>query len=81
MELGFLPFIAWLWYYIYFIPQKVVTEFGTKFGKVCITITVFVFSTFLFENTLGLYPLHYALTLFTLLQLAVYENNAEYVEE
>lgn len=81
MELGFLPFIAWLWYYIYFIPQKVVTEFGTKFGKVCITITVFVFSTFLVENTLGLYPLHYALTLFTLLQLAVYENNAEYVEE
>ena len=81
MELGFLPFIAWLWYYIYLIPQKVVTEFGTKFGRICITITVFVFSTFLVENTLGLYPLHYALTLFTLLRLTVSEDDDGYIEE
>lgn len=81
MELGFLPFIGWLWYYIYFIPKKAITEFGIECGKVCLTITVFVFSTFLVENTLGLYPLHYGLTLFTLLQLANDERDREFVKE
>lgn len=70
IELGFLPFIGWIWYYVYFIPQKVIDVFGREAGKICITITVFVFSTFLVENTMGLYPLMYGLALFTVCKLA-----------
>ena len=81
IELGFFPFFAWLWYYIYFVPQKVVDVIGSEAGKICIAATIFTFSTFLVENTLGLYPLQYGLTLFTIYKLFDDENNAELLEE
>ncbi len=77
IELGFVPFIAWLWYNIYFIPEKVVDAFGSEAGKICITATIYTFSTYLVENTLGLYPLHYGLALFSLLYLSIPEDECE----
>ncbi len=75
IELGFWPFIGWIWYNIYYIPQRVVSTFGNEAGKVCITATVYTFSTYLVENTLGLYPLHYGMTLFTILYLSNLQDN------
>ena len=69
IELGFIPFVGWLWYYLYYIPQKIVLNYGKEAGKICLTITVFVFSTFLVENTITLYPLQYALTTFTIFMI------------
>ena len=69
IELGFIPFVGWLWYYLYYIPQKIVLSYGKEAGKICLTITVFVFSTFLVENTMTLYPLQYALTMFTIFMI------------
>lgn len=71
IELGFVPFVFWLFYNIYSIPKKVSEMFGTDAGKICITATVYTFSTYLVENTMGLYPLHYGLALFTLLYVVV----------
>lgn len=79
IELGFLPFIGWLWYYISFIPRKVVMSFGKDAGKICLIITVFTFSTYLVENTVGLYPLQYALTMFTVLMMVENFNDEKII--
>ena len=70
IELGFIPYLGWLWYNLYYIPQRTVSFFGSEAGKICLIATVYTFSTFLVENTLGLYPLHYGLTVFTMLYVA-----------
>ena len=77
IELGCVPFVIWIWYYISYIPQKVNVILGKEAGKVCLIITVFTFSTYLVENTLGLYPLQYSLSLFSLLMMGENPDNEE----
>lgn len=53
IELGFIGTVLWLWYYLIRIPKVLAKRFSFNITKCYIIITVFIFVTYLTDNTEG----------------------------
>lgn len=80
-EIGAIPCILWLYYNLIALPQKITHKFGTNSGKMILTITIYIFTTYLFENTLVLYPMQYTLALFVFISIFDYSKSKKTIEE
>lgn len=54
-ELGFMPYIIWLYYYLYRIPLKVYYSFGEIAGKIMLAMTIYIFVTYFTGNAMNLF--------------------------
>lgn len=63
-ELGFIPFFIWMYHYLVVIPKLAYKHYGTIAGRVALVAVLYVFGTFLTENTLMTYSMEYALAVF-----------------
>lgn len=65
-EIGFVPFFVWLYYYLIFFPKSISSKYGNQAGRMFLVTVIYVFGTFLTENTLMTYSMQYSLALFSL---------------
>ncbi len=78
-EIGFIPFIAWIIYYLMYMPEYVYNKFGKNYGKVCLIVSVYVYSTYLVENTLVSTPMLYGYAVFCFIGLSnKFQKKQEY---
>lgn len=54
-EMGFLGFIAWIWYYFTYIPRYIYRNYSNMAGKMFMMFSLYVFSTYFLDNTLTLF--------------------------
>lgn len=51
-DLGLIPYILWLYHYLFNIPVKTLRRFGKQASMVVVLLTCYLFATFFMENTL-----------------------------
>lgn len=68
-EIGAIPCFIWLYHYVLNIPMKITNQYGYKAGRTAMAVTIYVFVTYLVENTLVLYPMQFCLTLFAFVEM------------
>lgn len=71
-ELGFIPFIIWILWYLIRIPLKILNKFGRKISLVVIANTLYLFFTYCIGNSMNFYCIQYS---FVLIMVAVISNN------
>lgn len=68
IELGFVPYIAWLYYYLKKFPIKVLNRYGAVASRVIMASTVYSFVTYFVGNAMTLYCIQFS---FALLPIAM----------
>lgn len=68
-EIGAIPYIMWNIYYLICMPKKVMLNYGEESGRACMAVTIYVFATYLVENTLVMYAMQYCLALFVFVNI------------
>lgn len=71
-ELGFIPFIIWIIWYIMNIPLKILNKFGRKNTLIVMTSTLYLFLTYCIGNSMNFYCIQYS---FILITVATMNNN------
>lgn len=71
-EIGFIGCILWLWYYLEKIPRYLTEKFNFKISDCYCLLTVYMFITYLTDNTEGYFTVQLNLTL---IPLALYYFN------
>ncbi len=76
IELGFVPYFAWLFYYLKKVPTDVFRRFGADAGRVIMASTLYVFVTYFVGNAMTMFCIQYS---FVLLPIALsYDRTTEY---
>lgn len=66
-ELGCIPFIIWMYWYLIVAPIRVNTVFGKKAGLMILLSTCYLFSMYFIDNSLNYYCIQYSFMLITIL--------------
>ncbi len=65
-ELGCIPFIIWMYWYLIGVPKKIYRTFGKKVGLVAMGCTLYIIITYFMENTLNLFCMQYSFVVITI---------------
>lgn len=68
IELGFIPYLIWMFYYLWYIPTRVYRRFGADAGRVIVASTLYVFITYFVGNAMTMFCIQYS---FVLLPIAL----------
>jgi len=60
VEIGFIPYILWLHHNLVRIPNKVYKEFGAETGQVMLALTLYMFTTYVSDNTMTLFATQFS---------------------
>lgn len=63
IELGCIPYILWLYYYLKAIPTRVFNKYGTLAGRVILASTIYVFVTYFVGNAMTMFCIEYSYVL------------------
>lgn len=77
-ELGCIPFIIWLYWYLIKIPKKVLKKQGNTAGKITFACVLYLFLTYCIGNSMNFFCIQYS---FILIQLALIYNENNKVRE
>ncbi len=73
-ELGFIPFIIWIVWYLIRIPLKILNKFGEKNALIVMTSTLYLFFTYCIGNSMNFYCIQYS---FILITVATFDSNGK----
>ena len=80
-EIGFLPFLVWIWHYLVKIPKVTEKQYGKKSGEVSLAMTLYLFITYFMENTMSLFCIQYSFILIPLVVDCIEERSVEVKNE
>ena len=63
VELGFIPYVIWLYYNVKKIPERAYNKYGIEVGRIVLATTIYVFVTYFVGNAMTMFCVEYSLVL------------------
>ncbi|URN84116.1 hypothetical protein [Acetobacterium wieringae] len=63
VELGFIPYLIWLYHYLIRVPKRILKRYGITVGRLIMAFNVYLFTTYFVGNAMSMFCIQYSFIL------------------